>query len=141
MLEMLYLTILRQLNYQKLSIMLSRTHLLQSFERLLKGGHELNTTKQLFVKSDRASQQISFEISQEGLFDQIHQCTLCQSSSGHKSNSILAVGVMPWCYLSRGLNVGSSLQPEPAFDRRKNVAWLTFMASRNGSETDGYFSH
>ena len=38
--------VLRQLNYQKLSIMVSRTHLLQSFERLLKGGRELNTTEQ-----------------------------------------------------------------------------------------------
>ena len=49
--------VLRQLNYQKLSIMVSRTHLLQSFERLLKGGRELNTTEQqLYVKSNRTSQ-------------------------------------------------------------------------------------
>ena len=65
-------TVLRQLNYQKLSIMVSRTHLLllQSFERLLKGGRELNTTEQqLYVKSNRASQEISFQVSQEGLID------------------------------------------------------------------------
>ena len=50
-------TFFRQLNYQKLSIMVSRTHLLQSFERLLKGGSELNTTEQqLYVKSNRTSQ-------------------------------------------------------------------------------------